>query len=88
MSDKPRTHIFSPQARQAAAEARRRRFAEQSPLDAPKIFVVRMVGPRQPFGWEIRKFSSFVVSRSDRGFATQLEAQTAGEKALAALMSA
>ena len=35
---------------------------EQSPVDVPKIFVVRMVGPRQPFGWEIRKFSSFVVS--------------------------
>ena len=86
MSANSRT--ISPQARQAAAETRRRRFAEQAPRDALGIFVVRIVGPTQPFGWEIRKFGSFIVSRSDKGFATQLEAKTAGEKALIALTSA
>ena len=87
MSDNPKTRSFSPEARQAAAEARRRQYEEQSPLGAPKVFVVRLVGPKHPFGWEIRKFCSFIVSRSEKGFATQLEAQKAGEKALAALTS-
>ena len=88
MADNPRTGTFSPQARQAAAETKRRLCEEKSPVGAPKVFVVRMVGPRQPFGWEIRKFCSFIVSRSDKGFTTQLEAQTAGEKALVALIAA
>ena len=83
MSGNPQ--FFSPQARQAAAEKRRRRFEEQPPKGAPEIFVVRMVRPKQPFGWEIRKYGSFVVRKSDNCFATQAEAQAAGEKALAAL---
>ena len=52
------------------------------------IFVVRMVGPTQHFGWEIRKFGGIVVSRSKKDFPTQLEARDAGEKALTALTSA
>ncbi len=56
-------------------------------MGALEVFVVRMVGPTQPFGWEIRKFGSFIVNRSEMGFPTQLEAKTAGEKALVGLSS-
>ena len=57
-------------------------------MGTPTIFVVRLAGPNQPFGWEIRKFGSFLVSKSDKGFRTQSEAQTEGEKALVTLISA
>ena len=57
-------------------------------MGALEVFVVRIVGPTQPFGWEIRKFGSFILNRSEIGFPTQLEAKTAGEKALVGLTSA
>ena len=75
---------FSPQARQAAADAKRRFAAAKSPVGSPQMFVVRFTSP-QSFGWEIRSFGSFVLRRSETGFSTQLLAQTAGEKALVAL---
>lgn len=86
MPDDSKKRFLLPQARQAAIEARRR-LAAKHPTGSPQIFVVRLTGS-QPFGWEIRKFGSFVVSRSDTGFATQSLAQKAGEEALVALVSA
>ena len=86
MSDDPRKRFLSPQAKRAAIEARRR-LAEQSPPGAPQVFVVRLAGT-QPFGWEIRKFGSIILSRSETGFGTQAIARTAGEEALTALTSA
>ena len=85
MSDNPRKRFLSPQAKQAAIEARRR-LAEQNTPGAPQIFVVRLKGA-QSFGWEIRKFGSLVLNRSETGFATQLLARTAGEQALAVFVS-
>ena len=82
MSDDPKKRFLSPQAKRAAIEARRR-FAEQNPPGAPQVFVVRVEDAQ--CGWEIRKFGSLVLNRSETGFATQLLARTAGEKALAAL---
>ena len=64
-----------------------RRLAEKHPTGSPRIFVVRLEGENS-FGWEIRKYGSFVLSRSEMGFGTQLLAQTAGETALVALMTA
>ena len=86
MSDDPKKRFLSPQARQAAIEARRRLAAAKSPTGSPQMFVVRFAGP-QAFGWEIRRFGGFVLSRSETGFRTLLLAQTAGEQALAFLVS-
>ena len=87
MPDDPKKRFFSPQNRQAAIEARRH-LAAKHPTGSPQIFVVRIVGPTQPFGWEIRKFGSIVLSRIETGFGTQLLAQTAGDEALATFTSA
>lgn len=78
---------LSSKALQAAAKVRRRNFEEQLPKGAPGIFVVRRVGLTQAFGWEIRRYGSFVVSRGDEGSATQVDVRAAGEKALTALSS-
>lgn len=72
----------TPEGREASAEGRRRREEKLPATDAPGVFVVRLAGPK-PFGWEIRKYGSIILSRSDTGFGTQVLAQTAGEKALA-----
>ena len=48
MSDDPKKRFLSPQAKQAAIEARRR------------------LAGAQPFGWEIRKFGSFVSAAAKR----------------------
>ena len=80
MSNNQAHHLQTPERKQAAIEARRR-LAAQNPTSAPKLFVVRLIGA-QPFGWEIRKFGNFVLSRSETGFGTHLLARTAGEKAL------
>ncbi len=82
MPDDPKKRFLSPQARQASIKTRR--LAAKPPTGTPQIFVVRHAGA-QPFGWEIRKFGSFVLSQSETGFATQLLAQKAGENALASL---
>ena len=86
MSDGSKRPYFSPEARQAAFDTRQRLAAAKSPAGSPQMFVVRFAGP-QPFGWEIRKFGSFVLSRSETGFRTVLLAQTAGEQALAVLVT-
>ena len=78
--------LLSPQARQAAIDSRRRLAAINPSTGTPQIFVVRLEGA-QPFGWEIRKFGSFVLSRSETGFGTQVLARMDGEGALAALIS-
>lgn len=80
------TRLFSPQARQAAIEKRRRVREEQPPKGTPSLFVVRLAVDHQ-FGWEIRRFGSIVLSRSDDGFATRSEAQVAGQEALATMLS-
>ena len=74
--------------RQKALVTRQLKAAAQPPKDAPQLFIVRL-GPDQNlwFGWEIRKFGSIVLSRSETGFETQVLAQTAGEKVLTTLVS-
>ena len=82
-------HLQTPEGKRIAAEGRQRWAAKRPPADAPKLFVVRLgAGPRLQFGWEIRKFGSIVLSRSDVGFGTQLLAQTAGEKAMTEISAA
>lgn len=81
-------HMQTPEGKQAATEARRKWALEQPPKGAPVVFVIRLDEGEQPFGWEIRKYGSFVLSRSETGFGTQLLAQMAGETALTALMTA
>lgn len=52
-------------------------------MAAPRLFVVRLgAGSNLRFGWEIRKFGSFVLSKSGKGYATQAEAEAAGQEAL------
>ena len=85
MSNHLKKQCPTPEARQAAVEARRRIAAAKGPMGSPQMFLVRLAG-LQPFGWEIRKLGSF-VSRSETGFKTLLLAQTAGEQALAVLVA-
>ena len=73
-------HLQTPEGRQLSAEGRQRRLAEVPAKNAPQVFVVRLADAH--FGWEIRKFGSFVLSRSEACFRTQLLAREAGEKAL------
>ena len=79
-----RTSRSFTEAARAAGLAKRRELAKQRPkgIDHREAFVVRLTGPGQPFGWEIRKFGSIVLSRSKTGFGTQLLAQAAGQQAL------
>ena len=86
MSDDRKHRTFSPQARQAAAIARQQWAAEKPAFDALAVFVVRL-GHNLRFGWEIRKFGSMILSRSDEGFASLSEARIAGEKALVSMIS-
>ena len=84
MSSHQTHHMQTPEGRRISAEGRRRRLAALPAKDAPQVFVVRLAGAMS-FGWEIRKFGSFVLSRSQTGFETQLLAQTAGDKAIAVM---
>ncbi len=84
MPDNPKKRFLSPQARQAAIQTRQ--LNAKQPTGTPAIFVVRLADTQ--FGWEIRKFGNFVLDRSQSSFGTQLLAHKAGEKALAALISA
>lgn len=79
-----KTHrMNTPEGREASAAGRRRALAEKPPRDTPRLFIVRLgAGPTLCYGWEIRKFGSIVLSKSEAGFATQLEAETAGQEVL------
>ena len=79
MPDIPRKRVFSPEAKQAAIETRRRNLAKNPPSKL-QVFVVRLADAQ--FGWEIRKFGSLVLDRSETGFGTQLLALEAGKWAL------
>ena len=66
MSENPKTRMLSPQARQAAIASRRQRIAAQPARNAPAVFIVRLgAGQDLGFGWEIRKFGSFVILKSN-----------------------
>ena len=84
MSNDQTHHMQTPDGKRASIDGRRRREAALPAKDAPQVFVVRLVGSK-PFGWEIRKFGSIVLSRGATGFGTQLLAQKAGEHALAGM---
>ena len=76
-------HMQISESKSTSAEGRRRWTAERLSRAAPRLFVVRLgAGPALRFGWEIRKFGNFVLSKSEAGFATLLEAEIAGEKVL------
>ena len=47
------------------------------------VFAVRLPPPSTGFGWEIRRFGSFVLSRSEAEFRSSAEALAAGMKTLA-----
>ncbi len=83
MPEQKSYHMNTLEGRKASAAGRRRALAEKPPRDAPRLFVVRLgAGPTLCYGWEIRKFGSIVLNRSETSFETQLLAQMAGEKAL------
>ncbi len=81
MSKSHTHHMLTPEGKQAATEARRKWVSEQPPTGTPAVFVVRLAGA-MPFGWEIRKFGSFVLSKSGKGYANQAEAEAIGQEAL------
>ena len=73
----------TPEGQEVSRNARRRATAEKPPVGAPRLFVVRLgAGSNVRFGWEIRKFGSFVLHRSETGFETHQEAEQAGQESL------
>jgi hypothetical protein len=73
---------FSPAARAAAAEARRRRTLARGPVDELRVFVVRDERLHHGFRWEIRRYGGFVVDMSAEVFDSQRQARRFGEKML------
>lgn len=79
---KTRRH-FTEAAREAALSRRREIAAmPKEPTGALALFVVRGAEHGNDYGWEIRRFGAIVVARGDHGFAGQVAARQAGEKAL------
>ncbi len=73
-------HLFTIQARQAAIESRRR-FAQQNPVGAPQLFVVRHEDS-QLFGWEIRRFGGIVLAAATRAIALNCWLRRPGKRLL------
>ena len=73
-----------PLQQEPAAEARQKAFDQRREETIRKVFVVRLPPPSTGFGWEIRRFGSLVLSRSETEFATSAEAKAAGDAAMAA----
>lgn len=68
----------------AATLTPRRQGADRQPASTPRLFIVRFLGsPR--FEWQIRKFGSVIVSRSEQGFSSEDQARAAGETAFTKL---
>ena len=73
------------QAARDAALIKRRELAELKTIVAVEVFVVRCPAPSLLYGWEIRKFGSIVLIRSEIEFPTSSSARIAGEEALSAV---
>lgn len=77
---------FTKAARTAALQVRREKAVAKEDLTRPALFVVRQTPSSQRFGWEIRRFGGVLLSRSEAGYDTQSQAQTAGARTLAAMV--
>lgn len=74
---------FTEAAREGAKKARLERVLV--PVDArlPQVFAIRLPWPSNRFGWEIRRYGCFVLSKSEANFGSMAEAYAAGETVLA-----
>ena len=73
------------QSRRERIVAARGKVEIQKRAEAARmVFAVRLPPPSKAFGWEIRRFGSFVLSRSETEYATSAAAKVAGEAAMAA----
>ena len=86
MTNRTSRRYFTSAARKAGLEARREAAVLKKDLMTPALFVVRQSDQSQLFGWEIRRFGGVLLNRSETGYDTQSQAQTAGEKTLAAMV--
>jgi hypothetical protein len=75
--------LNQPSTQKRARENRKKAFVQRRAEVLQKVFAVRLPPPSVGFGWEIRRFGSFVLSRSETEFPTSAEAKAAGEAALA-----
>ena len=80
---KNRRH-FTPEARIAALEARRRKTENAIPVETPQMFAVRHSDGR--FGWEIRRFGAIVLDRSKTTYENMVLARSAGEAVLTKIL--
>ena len=76
--------LNSPEVQDRAGEARRKSVENRRAEALQKVFAVRLPPPSTGYGWEIRRFGSIVLSRSEAEFPTSAEAKVAGEAAMAA----
>ncbi len=85
---KPNRRHFTPAARAAAIEERRRRWKATPPRDTLEVFVVRRSTANLVFGWEIRRFGAVVIDKSVPDYSSMQEARSAGEAALGGMAGA
>ena len=87
MPNRTSRQYFTSAARAAGLEVRREKALSKGSLITPALFVVRQSPHHQLFGWEIRRFGGIPLIRSETGYLTQLQARSAGETALAAMVT-
>ena len=81
-SEKEIGRRITKKARMALAEARQRAKEAPAPQETVEAFVIRISGGTL-YGWEIRQFGGIVLEKGPGSFATPVEAQADGARALA-----
>ena len=79
--------LNSPEVQDRAGEARRKSVENRRAEALQKVFAIRLPPPSAGYGWEIRRFGSIVLGRSEAEFHTSAEAVEAGEIVLANMHS-
>ncbi len=72
-----------PVTRESASDVRRQAFVERRQASDSMVFVSRVPPPGKGFRWEIRRFGSIVLERSEVDYETIAAARLAGDEAFA-----
>ena len=72
----------APSRHDRACEGRKRSISQRREDALQQVFAVRLPPPSTGYGWEIRRFGSFVLKRGTDRFDTAAEAKAAGDAEL------
>ena len=86
MLKKPTNRHFTDAAREAAKVARRIKTEQAQDPNRPEVFVVRGTEDERRFCWQIRRFGGLVLDSSASRYDSIHAAQSAGRKALQAIV--